>query len=139
MKEPESPVLVFERLIHESDARKAQREAAVAEPLDEWCEFCENKLATMKTADGVAACAECAKDVLAAMEKYSQEMAEAGEYPLAVFDKDGVTVLTVNLIREPHFGPNRADRRHAQRKLRLRNSGAMHVDDPRRKGVASHA
>ena len=49
----------------------------VAVPLDEWCEFCTMKLATARTADGVAACDGCQKEVLEAMAKYAAEAEEA--------------------------------------------------------------
>jgi len=51
--------------------------AEIAQPLDDWCEFCGMKLATMRTADGVGACASCAAEVLEAMAKYETEMQEA--------------------------------------------------------------
>lgn len=53
--------------------RELDRLAAIAQPLDEWCEFCTTKLAVMKTADGVGACQECAEGVLAAMAKYAAD------------------------------------------------------------------
>ena len=51
--------------------------AAIAQPLDEWCEFCTTKLAVMKSEDGVGACQECAEQVLKAMAKYEAEAREA--------------------------------------------------------------
>lgn len=49
----------------------------IAQPLDEWCEFCTMKLATAKTADGVAACDGCQREVLEALAKYEAEALEA--------------------------------------------------------------
>jgi hypothetical protein len=78
----------------------------IAEPLasGDWCVFCENKLAYMHTADGVAACLECGEQFLEAMKKYEDEMAE---------------------IAGLHFGPNRSQRRRAERHARrLHNDGS---------------
>ena len=49
----------------------------VAVPLDEWCELCEMKLAVGESADGIKACGDCMKEVLAAMKKYEAELREA--------------------------------------------------------------
>lgn len=49
--------------------------AQIAQPLDEWCAFDCGHLAVMKTADGVPACSDCAKGVLAAIKKYEKDAA----------------------------------------------------------------
>lgn len=49
----------------------------IAVPLDEWCDLCEMKLAVGESADGIKACGECMKEVLAAMEKHEAELKEA--------------------------------------------------------------
>ena len=36
----------------------------VAKPLDEWCALCEERLATMTSADGVGACEPCAEQFI---------------------------------------------------------------------------
>ena len=56
----------------------------IAEPLPggEWCEFCENKLAVMWTADDppVAACATCAAEAVAALQSYEDDEFELKDY-----------------------------------------------------------
>ena len=45
----------------------------VAVPLDEWCDLCEMKLAVGSSHDGVKACGDCMKEVLAALQKYEDD------------------------------------------------------------------
>lgn len=78
----------------------------IAQPLDEWCQFCDVKLGVMKTADGVVACAECAPEVLKALGMYEADEA----------------VLTEGFVKGPYYS-NRAMRRAANRQTRLRNNG----------------
>lgn len=50
--------------------------ADVATLLDEWCELCGEKLASIESADGVKACDYCAKEVLKALAKYQADADE---------------------------------------------------------------
>lgn len=77
----------------------------LAQPLDDWCHFCENKMAVMHSLDGVPACQECATDVIEALRKTAAEMEE---------------------VKGLHVGPNRQQRRAAKRQMRLRNDGRQH-------------
>lgn len=52
----------------------------IAQPLDEWCEFCNERMGVLKTADGVAACDRCAAEVVEAMKKQAVEELEAAGY-----------------------------------------------------------
>lgn len=54
----------------------------IAQPLDEWCQFCNMKMATAKTADDVWACDDCQRAVVEALQKYEQEALEAATVQL---------------------------------------------------------
>lgn len=72
--------------------------------LGDWCEFCNEKLSIGENADGVAACADCARELLEAKAKYEAEMAE---------------------VAGLHVGPNRKQRRAMRRASLLRNDGSV--------------
>lgn len=46
---------------------------STAVSLDEWCEFCQTRIAMVTSADGVLACEDCADQVLKALAKYEAD------------------------------------------------------------------
>lgn len=51
--------------------------AEIAQPLDRWCDLCGMKLAVAVNPDGIAACSDCAAEVIEAERKVAADMALA--------------------------------------------------------------